>query len=523
MMLALADRYRPAFEQYFLAPHWAGLTNMADLPSVAAVLATMWAALRAVDSGRVDRALLAGAFAGVAIGIKPANAFFVPALVVLFAGALRPRLALACAAGLAPALLTLIVWKSKGLGHLPITSTYAATREAAAGPLAVNTSNYVPLDFHHLKHEFRDFQEVFWSIRLLEFLAVAGIAGAIRRVPVKGLFLATWFAAFCLVKGSSSLSELASTSYFRYVEPGLPAFVLLIPAIGFLWPVRGRRLPWRPEPRVLAVAALAGARDDRGRLARAAADRRRASSVTNGSSRARVECDRGADLVRVDADSQTGRRRRRAALAAAERARLDQDPLRRLSHIGRRRLRSSRRGCRRVLSRTWSGSPRRPSPPIVDRPAAGRYVYRVGVVSDYKDTPDSLDLMLLSKPRRLPGPLSSSVGVSLLLEPRLEQREALREDHVLVGEPRDHGRVVQQHERSRTAARPRRARPAGSLGLRASRRSCSAPPPGRQRRAARDPSGARAARSARAAAASGSARRRRAAAAATPPSRRSRP
>ena len=34
----------------------------------------------------------------------------------------------------------------------------------------------------------------------------------------------------------------------------------------------------------------------------------------------------------------------------------------------------------------------------VDRPAAGRYVYRIGVVSDYKDTPDSLDLMLLSKP-----------------------------------------------------------------------------------------------------------------------------
>ena len=51
--------------------------------------------------------------------------------------ALRPRLALACAAGLAPALLTLIVWKSKGLGHLPITSAYAATREAAAGPVAV--------------------------------------------------------------------------------------------------------------------------------------------------------------------------------------------------------------------------------------------------------------------------------------------------------------------------------------------------------------------------------------------------
>ena len=72
-----------------------------------------------------------------------------------------------------------------------------------------------------------------------------------------------------LVKGSSSLSELASTSYFRYVEPGLPAFVLLIPAIGFLWPVRGAQAvvaprtasPWQLQRSpALATTAVVGAR-----------------------------------------------------------------------------------------------------------------------------------------------------------------------------------------------------------------------------------------------------------------------
>ena len=38
-------------------------------------------------------------------------------------------------------------------------------------------------------------------------------------------------------------------------------------------------------------------------------------------------------------------------------------------------------------------------PTRVCRPARdGRYVYRVGVVSDYNEHADSLDLMLLSKP-----------------------------------------------------------------------------------------------------------------------------
>ena len=105
----------------------------------------------------------------------------------------------------------------------------------------MSTSNYVPLDFHHLKHEFRDFQEVFWSIRLLEFLAVAGIAGAIRTRAGEGTLPRDVVRGVLARQGSSSLWSSRARATSGYVEPGLPAFLLLIPAIGFLWPVRGRR------------------------------------------------------------------------------------------------------------------------------------------------------------------------------------------------------------------------------------------------------------------------------------------
>jgi hypothetical protein len=34
----------------------------------------------------------------------------------------------------------------------------------------------------------------------------------------------------------------------------------------------------------------------------------------------------------------------------------------------------------------------------IDHPPAGRYVYRIGVVADWRKANDALDLMLLSKP-----------------------------------------------------------------------------------------------------------------------------
>jgi hypothetical protein len=236
---------------------------MADLPSLVAVLAAAWSALRLLERRTFEDAVLAGLLTGVLIGIKPANGFFLPALVVLLAAVRRVRPLLAFGAGFAPALVTLALWKQRGLGHLPVTS-YASVREAAGThPLVASADRYVNFSWSHLHSELHDLSEVFWSVRLLEFLALAGAVAVLRRSPVKGAFVVLWFVAFCVVKGSSSRAEITTLAYYRFVEPGLPAFVLLAAAIGFLLPRRSRPFEAptsaRPLPGGRRLVAVGGA------------------------------------------------------------------------------------------------------------------------------------------------------------------------------------------------------------------------------------------------------------------------
>jgi Dolichyl-phosphate-mannose-protein mannosyltransferase len=398
LLWGLSSSYRPQFEQQFLAPHWAGLTNMADLPSVAAVLACAWATLRAADSGRFDHGIVAGVLGGVMIGLKPANGFFVPAVAVLLLLAWRPKVAVGWAAGMVPALLTLTLWKAQGLGHLPITSAYRSTREAAAAPLAITTSRYIPLDWHNLGQELIDLREVFWSVRLLEFLAVAGALGAIRRVPAKGAFLAVWFAAFAIVKGSSNLASVSDTSYFRFVEPGLPAFVLLIAAIGFLWPVRGRRVAWprKPEswsfrlsPGLAAAAAVALVPLLVIAVARPASAMRTARNNLN-ATEAPISAGFG-----LTASSGPG-----GVLLAWEPPSVPGS-----THVRYLVLRATQgdgctpppegaNECFLAVEQVGSTALVR----FVDHPRAGRHAYRVAMVADYRNAPTTTDLMLLSEP-----------------------------------------------------------------------------------------------------------------------------
>ncbi len=89
--------------------------------------------------------------------------------------------------------------------------------------------------------EMRDLMELFWSVRLLEWIALAGVVAAIRRAPARGAFVAVWFVMFCIIKGSSSQAGVSNTTYFRLTDAGLPAFVLLTAALVYLVPNRGRR------------------------------------------------------------------------------------------------------------------------------------------------------------------------------------------------------------------------------------------------------------------------------------------
>src|SRR5262245_49713823 len=175
---AFSPRYETRFKEHVLAPHWAGLTDMADFPSLVAVLAAAWATVRSVQNGRFGSALGAGVLGGLALGLKPSNGYFVLAVAVLLAASKRPHVALGWGIGVAPALLTLVIWKERGLGHLPILSAYAPRRLAAGDTMAVSVGKYVPFDWHHLAVEWGELREVFWDLRFLEFLLVASALGA---------------------------------------------------------------------------------------------------------------------------------------------------------------------------------------------------------------------------------------------------------------------------------------------------------------------------------------------------------
>jgi hypothetical protein len=239
---------------------------MGDFPSLVAILAAAWAATRAVQNGRFGSALGAGVLGGLALGIKPSNGYFLPAVAVLMIAWRRPRAALGWAAGASPALLTLLIWKARGLGTIPILSSYAPRREASSPVLGLSTDRYVPLDWHHLRFEWLQLREVFWDLRFLQFLLLAAALGALRRNPRAGLFLLAWFAGYCVLKGMTPRADISTTSYFRLTLPGLAALVLLVPAIGFLWPGTRRAQAstsdesWTVAPRsplALAAAAVA--------------------------------------------------------------------------------------------------------------------------------------------------------------------------------------------------------------------------------------------------------------------------
>ena len=251
--------YAVEFRDYFLAPQWFGLTNMADLPSLLAVLAATWASLRLFESRAAPDAFLAGMCTGLAIGIKPSTGFLIPPIALLLLALRNRRTALVFCGGIAGPVATLAIWKAKGRGTIPLfNTTYQHTHEALGSsgvgapfhPVVgsfVNT--YVRFNWGHFQQILSDLHEVFWSVRLLEFLAIAGLLGALRRSPLKGAFVGLWFVGFCIVKGSSPVTSVTGVNFWRYIEPGLPAFLLLAASVVFLVPRAGRpfRSPHGPR------------------------------------------------------------------------------------------------------------------------------------------------------------------------------------------------------------------------------------------------------------------------------------
>jgi Dolichyl-phosphate-mannose-protein mannosyltransferase len=241
------QRYHQKWVELFL-PQAFGLTNLADFPSMVCLLVAAYFTFRALDDRNWHDVAAAGLAAGFAVGIKPGNGIFLGGPLLAFLLARRWRQLGVFAAAVAPALVTLAIWKERGLGVTPALA-YGDSRYAAAIlPIASVLSpvtKYVHIDWGQLGHNLDITREFFWSVRPLEYLPFAGAIAVARRSVPKAALLAAWFFGFLLIKGSASQANVEDSSFFRLMMPAFPAYLLLAASIPLLVPAYGTRLAAR--------------------------------------------------------------------------------------------------------------------------------------------------------------------------------------------------------------------------------------------------------------------------------------
>jgi len=244
-------RYHDRYVDQFL-PIPLGLTAMADYVGMVALLASALFVARVVENRDAHTAVLAGLTFGFAALIKPSNLIYVGAPVVMLLAARRWRELAVGAAAIAPALFALALWKYRGYGVLPAL-TYEEAR-VALGPdtLQAPFKRYIEIDWQHLSKNLDDLREFFWSVRVLQWLPIAGAIAVARRSVPLALMLSLWFWPFVILKGSTLQSTVDSGSFFRFLLPAIPAFVLLGVAVPLLLPKYGvafaRRTALAPAP-----------------------------------------------------------------------------------------------------------------------------------------------------------------------------------------------------------------------------------------------------------------------------------
>jgi hypothetical protein len=401
-------------------PQALGLTALGDYPSMVILLVAGVFAVRAIEGGSRGDAVAAGLAAGLAIGLKPANGLFLLAPVVGLALARRWRSILEFGLAVAPAVLTLAVWKYRGTGIAFLSLDQAALAAEAPPPPPPHPSElewwerareYVPIDVDQINYQFIGLREYFWSARLLEWSAVAGaLAVARRSVPIAGL-LAAWLAAFLVVKGSSEAVTVETASIWRLLMPAWPALFFLIVSIPLLVPVWGSRLADRfsvPLRRIrwprwlVAVAVVLVAVPLVGTLVLPPSDGSTAAKLPLQSLFLPTEQDVGLQVT-----PEEGGLRVRWNTAKPGTANsffiLYRSPLRyTLSETDPRvivqgRLCEPTDGAPRCtiemqeVGRTREGE-------LLDRPARGDWTYRVGLAANYLDDEGRGDPLVLSRP-----------------------------------------------------------------------------------------------------------------------------
>ena len=216
-------RYRYQYSNQ-IVPRALGLTESGEFVVMVLLLAAcVWTAI-ALRRG-TPRAWLAGLVTGVAGMVDAAGLLYVPAALLAFLAVRRPRQIVAFGLGLVPGIVVVL---ARGTGR------------------AVEFGSW-----HEIHHNFIFVREFFYSLRVLEWLPIAGCLAVCRRSIPIALLVGAWFTAFLLIQGSSS--DVNDYSFWRVLLPAFPAYVLLTAAIPLLVPAprafREIVLPSRFRPR----------------------------------------------------------------------------------------------------------------------------------------------------------------------------------------------------------------------------------------------------------------------------------
>jgi hypothetical protein len=240
-----------------LLPQSFGLSVMSDFPSMVALAAAAYFTLRAAqDNARID-AIIAGLLAGVALGIKPSNAPFLVGAGLALLVAKRWRSIIAFGVGLAPGVLALVVWKARGEGQVPLFSNGAPAARLALGahetPMGVaglNLHRYIQFDWRWFDvQQLQSLDAHFWSARILEWLAIAGTIGLLRRSRPAGLLFAGWMFSNIFVKWGTPThgSTVDNSDILRQSIFTIPAALMLIAGTLLLVPRLPQKLPRRSQ------------------------------------------------------------------------------------------------------------------------------------------------------------------------------------------------------------------------------------------------------------------------------------
>jgi hypothetical protein len=227
-------------------PQALGLTSVPDFPATVALLVCAFFCLRALESTDWQPAAAAGLAAGWSIAIKPSNAIFLvaPALLLIVE---RRRALPVFVVGLAPALLTLALWKFRGLGELAAAPAEPVRLASGVGDLVHRIHSPSLNSWAHLRQVLDGLREHFWVARLMEWLPVAGCIALLARSRRAFLLIGSWFIVFLLAKGTYIPASLDDASFFRILMPAFPAYLLLAAAVVLLVP-GFRARPARPSP-----------------------------------------------------------------------------------------------------------------------------------------------------------------------------------------------------------------------------------------------------------------------------------